>query len=77
MKQFYYTFLLTGLLFLTSNSSHAAKSWIDVTSQYVTNADFSGNSNTGWTFKSNGGSNTVRCEAMEFWNGTFDVHQTV
>lgn len=57
--------------------ARAASQWIDVTSQYIVNPDFSGNSNQGWTYESSASSQAVRCEAMEFWDGTFDIHQTM
>lgn len=57
--------------------AHAVSRWIDVTSEYIVNPSFDGNSNHGWTFESNAHSKAVRCGAMEFWNGTFDIHQTL
>ena len=51
--------------------------WIDVTSEYVKNAGFDSNSNAGWTFTSDAWGQNLNYEAMEFWNGTFDIWQTV
>ncbi len=55
----------------------ADKQWIDITDQYVTNPGFDGNSLTGWTYEASAGGRGAACEAMEFWNGTFNIHQTV
>ena len=55
----------------------AEKKWIDITENSIVNPSFDGDSNSGWTYTSNAGSQAVRCGAMEFWNGTFDIYQTV
>ncbi len=55
----------------------ADKQWIDVTEQYVANPGFDGNSLTGWTYTATAGGRGAACEAMEFWNGTFNIHQMV
>ncbi len=49
--------------------------WTDVTSVFISNPSFVGNSSKGWTWNSNAGSQTVRVESMEFWNGYFDIWQ--
>ncbi len=49
--------------------------WVDVTSVFITNPSFEGNSTKGWTWQSDANSQTVRVESMEFWNGTFDIWQ--
>lgn len=69
--------LLLAAMLLPAAPALAAEGWIDVTSGYVTNPSFAGNSNAGWTIESNASSRTVRCECQEFWNGTFDIHQTL
>ncbi len=51
--------------------------WTDVTSLFITNPSFEGNSTKGWTWTSNASSQTVRVESMEFWNGTFDFYQNL
>lgn len=51
--------------------------WIDMTSEYVRNAGFDNNSNSGWVYTSDASSQNVNYDAMEFWNGTFDIWQTV
>ena len=53
------------------------KAWIDITSQVLQNPTFDNNSQDGWQWESNAGSTTARVECMEFWNGTFDIHQDV
>ena len=50
--------------------------WVDVSS-YLVNTGFDNNSSNGWQWQSNAGSQTVNQGCMEFWNGTFDLWQTV
>lgn len=52
-------------------------SWIDITDIYIENPGFDGNSIQGWTFTSDASSQTTGYEGMEFWNGTFNIYQTV
>lgn len=52
------------------------ESWIDITSNVLKNTTFDGDDQSGWTWESNAGSQVARCECMEFWNGTFNLHQT-
>ena len=52
------------------------KVWIDVTDAYLTNARLVGD-NSGWTWVSNANSQAFDYDCMEFWNGTFDIWQTV
>ena len=66
---------LIGLLVAT-NVSSANKEWIDVTQSYITNPGYDDNQTDGWTWTNSGNCNT-RCECMEVWNGTFDIHQTI
>ena len=77
MKQF--QLIITTMLFMAglTNYSHAKSEWIDITEERLVNPGFDGNSNKGWTYVSNAGSQAVRCESMEFWNGTFDIYQTI
>lgn len=67
--------VLIGLLVAT-NVSSANKEWIDVTQRYITNPGYDDNQTDGWTWTNSGNCNT-RCECMEVWNGTFDIHQTI
>lgn len=50
--------------------------WLDVTSYYVANHGFD-NSTSGWQWQSNAVSQKVDYGVMEFWNGTFDINQTL
>ncbi len=75
MKTLRYTWVL--LLLGMCTFAYADKAWIDITDQYIQSPSFKNNSNQGWTWESNAQSQTVRCEAMEFWNGTFNIHQTI
>ena len=52
-------------------------SWLDVTDIYIENPRFDANSNKGWTYTSDATSQSTGNEGMEFWNGTFDIHQTL
>jgi hypothetical protein len=56
-------------------SSLSAVEWKDVTSIFIQNPGFDNNSSQGWTWTSNAGSQTVRAECMEFWQGTFNIWQ--
>ena len=51
--------------------------WLDVTEAYIVNPRFDNNSNQGWDFYANAGSQACGYEGMEFWNGTFNISQTV
>ena len=55
----------------------AAEQWIDLTEQYIINPSFDNDESTGWTWTSDAHSQTLRCEAMEFWNGTWYLYQTL
>lgn len=69
---------MTLCAFLTTvTPASADKQWIDVTDQYVVNPGFDGNSLSGWTYTASAGGRGAACEAMEFWNGTFNIHQTL
>lgn len=51
--------------------------WIDLTDQLIQNPRFTNNDQSGWQWNSEAESQTARCECMEFWNGSFDIHQTL
>jgi hypothetical protein len=53
------------------------KAWIDVTDRFLTNTGFADNSTQGWTWDSNASSQKSEWDCMEFWNGKFDIWQTV
>ena len=66
-----------ALLFLSlfSLTGVWADDWKDVTSVFIQNPGFEGNSTKGWTWASNAASQTVRAECMEFWQGSFNIWQ--
>jgi uncharacterized protein YjdB len=67
------------LLFITFGVAlglHASKGWIDITSAYLTNAGFD-SGDAGWTYTYDRGTHNNRVGASEFWNATFDIHQTI
>lgn len=68
--------LFAGMM-LFSSMALSAQDWIDVTDAYVVNPRFDGNQVSGWTLNSNAQSQMADYEAFEFWNGDFDIMQTV
>lgn len=58
-------------------SAADGKTWVDVTDRYLKNTGFDGGSTDGWTWDSNASSQKTDYGCMEFWNGTFDIWQTV
>ena len=70
-----YLHLLTILLGL-ANGAWAAE-WIDVTKRYVTNPNFEGNRNEGWTMEAMAGSTACNYGCQEFWKGIWSFYQTV
>ncbi len=69
---------LSLLLFLSSFAAVSqAADWIDVTSMYITNPNFDNNSAQGWTISADAGSTDRNYEAQEFWNGTWNIWQTI
>ena len=76
-KNFAVSVLIMLLALCIGTPVRAEKGWIDVTAKYLKNPGFDGNSNAYWTYTSDAHSQTVRCEAMEFWNGTWDLYQVI
>ena len=76
-KNFVFGISLCLMMLLAVPSARAEKQWIDITEQYLVNPDFTGNSSQGWTWQSDAHSQTLRCDAMEFWNGTWNLWQVV
>ena len=74
MNRLTYLLLLLSFTIITST---AEEQWIDVTRLMIVNPTFDNNSQSGWQWDATAYSQTARCECMEFWNGTFDIHQTV
>ena len=70
------THLLTFVYCLLTLCAHA-QNWIDVTDTYITNPSFEENTTEGWTYTSNASSQAVGYGSMEFWNGTFNIYQTI
>lgn len=54
-----------------------ADEWLDVTDRFVTNPNYETNTNDGWTWSASAGSTTCNYGCQEFWNGTFDMYQTI
>ena len=75
MKKIIFSLLLSTATIAFSYAQE--ENWIDITEDYIQNPRFDGNSNTGWTYTSDASSQQLTYEAMEFWNGTFDIHQTI
>ncbi len=51
--------------------------WIDITDAYVRSPRFDNNSSEGWVVESNAHSQNKDYNTMEFWNGTFNLYQTI
>ena len=51
--------------------------WLDVTDYYIANPRFDNGSKLGWNIDSNAGSQNTGAGGMEFWNGRFDLNQSV
>ena len=72
-----YTYLFFLMAFLSPVGALADKGWIDLTSERIINPDFTNNKTNGWTISYRQGTNNTRCEAMEFWNSTFNISQNL
>lgn len=68
---------LLTIILLSITESAVSQSWIDVTDIYLTNPNFNNNSTQGWTWSSDAGSQKADYETFEFWNGNFDIWQTI
>lgn len=53
-----------------------AEEWVDVTSQYIINPHYSGNSKTGWVISASYKEDT-QYNCQEFFNSTFDMYQII
>jgi hypothetical protein len=60
-----------------ADTTATTSKWYDVTSIYITNPSFDENSNEGWTVAAVAGSTALNYNAQEFWNGVFNINQTV
>ena len=54
-----------------------AEQWVDITEHYLVNPDYEYDTKDGWTWNANAGSTNTSYGCQEFWNGTFDMSQTV
>ncbi len=68
--------LLTALLLVIATIS-SAQTWIDITDEYVKNPGFDDNTTTGWTIIKNSEGRGAAAGVMEFWQGTWDIYQTI
>ena len=68
--------LATMTWMLCSGSVANAQSWIDVTDNYIQNPGYEDNNSNGWTIVASAGSTATRCQAQEFWNGTWNIYQS-
>lgn len=75
MKKLKQTIAVFLILLAASLSTRAAE-WIDMTRQYIQNPDYTGNSNQGWTMEAWAGSTACNYGCQEFWQGTWNFHQT-
>lgn len=68
--------MLTAWL-LACTTMAFAQSWIDITSDYVKNPGYDDNTTTGWTIEKNCGGRGAVVNTMEFWQGTWNIYQTI
>ena len=70
---------IVSFLFVSciSISATLAASWIDLTSDYITNPNYANDSNAGWTMQASAGSTNCAYGAQEFWNGVWRFYQTI
>ncbi len=54
-----------------------AEQWVDITEHYLVNPDYEYDTKDGWTWNASAGSTNTSYGCQEFWNGTFDMSQTV
>ena len=69
--------ILYSLIFTFAFSNAYSQDWIDITNEYIKNANFDGNSYNGWEYTNNATNFQCNYECLEFWRGTFDIHQTL
>lgn len=77
MKRLFAALILTMTFASTTVLNAQTEGWIDVTSEYVKNPGFDNNSNSGWEYTANASGINVNYNAMEFWQGTFDIFQSL
>ena len=69
--------LVLALFALSASAQLPAEEWLDVTERFVVNPNYENNTKEGWTWYANAGSTNTSYGCQEFWNGTFDMSQTV
>ena len=69
--------LVLALFALSSAAQLPAEEWLDVTDRFVVNPNYENNTKEGWTWNASAGSTNTSYGCQEFWNGTFDMSQTV
>lgn len=67
---------LTAVLLALAMTANA-QTWIDITEDYVQNPGFEGNTTEGWTIDRNCSGRGADVNAMEFWQGTWNIRQTI
>ena len=51
--------------------------WVDITDDFIKSPRFDDNSSAGWTVEGNAVNKIKEYNTMEFWNGTFNLYQTI
>lgn len=77
MRLFYTKVLLALLLAGYSNNVSAAKRWVDVTKEYISNPSFIVGNHDEWEVSGTAKSIAVRAGCMEMWSGRIDVQKTI
>ena len=77
MKRLFVSFLLMTTLCPFNWLKAQTQGWIDITNEYVQNAGFDNNQTTGWHITKDAAGRGADVNAMEFWNGTFDMYQSI
>ncbi len=57
--------------------AHAEVTWLDITDSYIENPRFDNGSMKGWAINSSAQNTQTGYGGMEFWNGTFDISQSL
>ena len=69
--------LIIALFVLSGITTLRAQQWLDVTDRYVVNPKYENDSKSGWNWYANSSSTETRSGCQEFWNGTFNMYQTI
>ena len=68
---------LFALLVLCGVGQLQAEQWLDVTDRYVQNPGYDNNQKDGWTWHAASSSTNTDYGCQEFWNGSFEMYQTI